>query len=163
MVSKQKNRARTTSSTILGTLPNRTRRASTENWDFHRLEPYTKPWPGHLQNFGLGLGGKKPPKKKKTNSWERGFPGTFRTNVPLICLFSLSFQWEEVQKFPGTLFLGTFFSYFRWFFSLWGMAFAERAPNYFRKTENVTKLNLRSVNSHEAFLLACKWCTHHLW
>ena len=28
---------------------------------------------------------------------------------PWFCLFSLSFQWEEVQKFPGTLFLGTFF------------------------------------------------------
>ena len=34
---------------------------------------------------------------------------------PWFCLFSLSFQWEEVQKFPGTLFLGTFLSYFRWF------------------------------------------------
>ena len=41
---------------------------------------------------------------------------------PWFCLFSLSFQWEEVQKFPGTLFLGTFFSYFRWFFSLWSVA-----------------------------------------
>ena len=56
--------------------------------------------------------GQKNRPRKKTNSWERRFPGTFRTNVPWFCLFSLSFQWEEVQKFPGTLFLGTFFFLF---------------------------------------------------
>ena len=63
-LSKQQNRTRTTSSTVLGTPPNRTRTKkfpleelwggcflswvlnweSTENWDFHRLEPYTKPY-----------------------------------------------------------------------------------------------------------------------
>ena len=62
---KQQNRALTTSSTILETPPNRTRTKkflleelqggcfvswalnwkSTENWDFHRLEPYMKPYP----------------------------------------------------------------------------------------------------------------------
>ena len=61
---KQQNRTRTSSSTVLGTPPNRTRTKkfpleehrggcfvswvlnseSTENWDFHRLEPYTKPY-----------------------------------------------------------------------------------------------------------------------
>ena len=41
----------------------------------------------------------------------------FGPMFPWFCLFSLSFQWEEGQKFPGTLFLGTFLSYFRWFFS----------------------------------------------
>ena len=62
--------------------------------------------------------GQKNRTRKKKNSWERRFPGTFRTPMfPWFCLFSLSFQWEEGQKFPGTLFLGTFFSYFRWFFS----------------------------------------------
>ena len=30
------------------------------------------------------LGGRKTAQEKKTNSWERRFPGTFRTNVPLI-------------------------------------------------------------------------------
>ena len=66
------------------------------------------------------LGGRKTAqeKKKQTNSWERRFPGTFRTNVPLILpIFSVFSQWEEGQKFPGTLFLGTCFSYFRWFLS----------------------------------------------
>ena len=63
-LSKQQNRTRTTSSTVLETSPNRTRTKkcpleeleavcflsrvlnweSTENWDFHRLEPYTKPY-----------------------------------------------------------------------------------------------------------------------
>ena len=62
--SKRQNRTRTTSSTVLGTPPNRTRTKkfpledlrggcfvswalnseSTEDWDFHRLEPYTKPY-----------------------------------------------------------------------------------------------------------------------
>ena len=64
-------------------------------------------------------GQKNRPRKKKTNSWERRFQELFGPMFPWFCLFSLSFQWEEVQKFPGTLFLGTFFSYFRWFFSLW--------------------------------------------
>ena len=63
-LSKQQNRTRTNSSTVLGTPTNRTRTKkfsleellgscflswvlnweSTENWDFHRLEPYTKPY-----------------------------------------------------------------------------------------------------------------------
>ena len=63
-LSKQQNRTRTTSSTVLGTPPNRTRTKkfpleelcggcflswvlnweSTENWDFRRLEPYTNPY-----------------------------------------------------------------------------------------------------------------------
>ena len=30
------------------------------------------------------IGGRKTAQEKKTNSWERRFPGTFRTNVPLI-------------------------------------------------------------------------------
>ena len=30
------------------------------------------------------LGGRKTAQEKKTNSWERRFPRTFRTNVPLI-------------------------------------------------------------------------------
>ena len=61
---KQQNRTRTNSSTVLVAPPNRTRTKrfpleelwgscflswvlnweSTENWDFHRLEPYTKPY-----------------------------------------------------------------------------------------------------------------------
>ena len=61
--------------------------------------------------FPVFRGQKNRTRKKKTNSWERRFPGTFRTNVTLILpIFSLSFQWEEGQKFPGTKFLGTFFS-----------------------------------------------------
>ena len=67
-LSKQQNRTRTTSSTVLVTPPNRTRTKnfpleelsggcflswllnweSTESWDFHRLEPYTKPYTKHL-------------------------------------------------------------------------------------------------------------------
>ena len=31
-----------------------------------------------------GLGGRKTAQEKNTNSWERRFPRTFRTNVPLI-------------------------------------------------------------------------------
>ena len=62
-LSKQQNHARTPSSTVLRNPPNRARTnkfpeqpggrcfvgwvvnwESTENWDFHRLEPYTKPY-----------------------------------------------------------------------------------------------------------------------
>ena len=32
----------------------------------------------------LNIGGQKNRTRKKTNSWERRFPGTFRTNIPLI-------------------------------------------------------------------------------
>ena len=59
--------------------------------------------------------GQKNRTRKKTNSWERRFPGTFRTNVPLILPIFSVFSVGEGKKFPGTLFLETFFSYFRWF------------------------------------------------
>ena len=68
-----KNRTRTTSSTVLETSLNRTRTKkfpleeleavcflswvlnweSTENWDFHRLEPYTKPHSDTVRKFAL--------------------------------------------------------------------------------------------------------------
>ena len=60
--------------------------------------------PGYESTISRGQ--KNRPRKKNTNSWERRFPGTFRTKMfPWFCLFSLSFQWEEGQKFPGTFFL----------------------------------------------------------
>ena len=50
------------------------------------------------------------PSKKKQIPGNGGSQELFGPMFPWFCLFSLSFQWEEVQKFPGTLFLGTFFS-----------------------------------------------------
>ena len=66
-------------------------------------------------------------KKKKQIPGNGGSQELFGPMFPWFCLFSLSFQWEEVQKFPGTLFLGTFFSYFRWFFSLWDRSVREKS------------------------------------
>ena len=63
------------------------------------------------------LGGRKTAQEKKQIPGNGGSQELFGPMFPWVCLFSLSFQWEEGQKFPGTLFLGTFFSYFRWFFS----------------------------------------------
>ena len=62
--------------------------------------------------------GHKAAQEKKQVPGNGGSQELFGPMFPWFCLFSLSFQWEEGQKFPGTLFLGTFFSYFRWFFSL---------------------------------------------
>ena len=59
--------------------------------------------------FFTPLGGRKTAQEKKTNSWERRFPGTFRTNVPLILPIFSVFSVGEEKKFPGALFLGTFF------------------------------------------------------
>ena len=55
--------------------------------------------------------------RKKTNSWERRFPGTFRTNVPLILPIFSVFSVGGGPKVPRNFVPGSFFSYFRWFFS----------------------------------------------
>ena len=69
------------------------------------------------------LGGRKTAQEKNQIPGNGGSQELFGPMFPWFCLFSLSFQWEEGQKFPGTLFLGTFFSYFRWFFSFRQMFF----------------------------------------
>ena len=76
-------------------------------------------WHPPFSSFQSFLGGRKTTQEKKQIPGNGGSQELFRPMFPWFCLFSLSFQWEEGQKFPGTLFLGAFFSYFRWFFSLW--------------------------------------------
>ena len=60
--------------------------------------------------------GQKSRTRKKTNSWERRFPGTFRTNVPFIlpifCLFSGRRAKSSQELCSWELFFD-----FRWFFS----------------------------------------------
>ena len=63
------------------------------------------------------IGGRKTAQEKKTNSWERRFPGTFRTNVPLILPIFSVFSVGGGPKVPRNFVPGNFFfSYFRWFF-----------------------------------------------
>ena len=69
------------------------------------------------------LGGRKTAQEKKQIPGNGGSQELFGPMFPWFCLFSLSFQWEEGQEFPGTLFLGTFVSYFRWFFSFRNFSF----------------------------------------
>ena len=69
-----------------------------------------------LQNHGFR--GQKNRPRKKTNSWEPPFPGTFRTNVPLILPIFSVFSVGRGPKVPRNFVPGNFFSYFRWFFSL---------------------------------------------
>ena len=64
--------------------------------------------------------------QKKTNSWERRFPGTFRTNVPLILPIFSVFSVGGGPKVPRNFVPGNFFSYFRWFFSFRPMFFRYR-------------------------------------
>ena len=78
--------------------------------------------------------GQKTAQEKKQIPGNGGSQELFGPMFPWFCLFSLSFQWEEGQKFPGTLFLGTFFSYFRWFFS-----FRNRGPITHPKSQNTKK------------------------
>ena len=58
----------------------------------------------------LFIGGRKTAQEENQIPGNGGSQELFGPMFPEFCLFSLSFQWEEVQKFPGTLFLGTFFS-----------------------------------------------------
>ena len=83
------------------------------------------------------VGGRKTAQKKKQIPGNGGSQELFGPMFPWFCLFSLSFQWEEVQKFPGTLFLGTFFSYFRWFFSLWKSESQGRTPEWLQNDSKV--------------------------
>ena len=58
------------------------------------------------------LGGRKTAQEKKTNSWERRFPGTFRTNVPLsLPIFSV-FSVGGGPKVPRNFVPGNFFFLF---------------------------------------------------
>ena len=106
-LSKQQNRTRATSSTVLGIPPNRTRTKtfplevlwggcfvrwvlkweSTENWDFHRLEPYPKPY--------------------SDTSWHwstHAFQGKFVwTNGSQILVFRAEFVWTNGAECPSTV------------------------------------------------------------
>ena len=53
--------------------------------------------------------GQKNRTRKKTNSWERRFPGTFRTNVPLILPIFSVFSVGGGQKVPRNFVPGNFF------------------------------------------------------
>ena len=50
--------------------------------------------------------------RKKTNSWERRFPGTFRTNVPLILPIFSVFSVGGGPKVPRNFVPGNFFFLF---------------------------------------------------
>ena len=52
------------------------------------------------------------PSKKKTNSWERRFPGTFRTSVPLILPIFSVFSVGGGPKVPRNFVPGNFFFLF---------------------------------------------------
>ena len=71
---------------------------------------------GHLKIHNISfiwiVGGRKTAQEKKQIPGNGGSQELFGPMFPWFCLFSLSFQWEEGQKFPGTLFLGTFFFLF---------------------------------------------------
>ena len=54
--------------------------------------------------------GQKDRTRKKTNSWERRFPGTFRTNVPLILPIFSVFSVGGGPKVPRNFVPGIFFS-----------------------------------------------------
>ena len=59
------------------------------------------------------MGAEKPPKKKKQIPGNGGSQELFQTNVPLILpVFSVFSVGGGAKKFPGTLFLGTFFFLF---------------------------------------------------
>ena len=53
--------------------------------------------------------GQKNRPRKKTNSWERRFPGTFRTNVPLILPIFSVFSVGGGPKVPRNFVPGNFF------------------------------------------------------
>ena len=57
----------------------------------------------------LDRGQKNRPRNKKTNSWERRFPGTFRTNVPLILPIFSVFSVGGGPKVPRNFVPGNFF------------------------------------------------------
>ena len=72
--------------------------------------------------------GQKNRTRKKSNSWERRFPGTFRTNVPLILPIFSVFSVGGGPKVPRNFVPGNFFfSYFRWFFSSLAILDLDRA------------------------------------
>ena len=56
--------------------------------------------------------GQKNRTRKKTNSWERRFPGTFRTNVPLILPIFSVFSVGGGPKVPRNFVPGNFFFLF---------------------------------------------------
>ena len=58
---------------------------------------------------GTFLGGRKTAQETKTNSWERRFPGTFRTNVPLILPIFSVFSVGGGPKVPRNFVPGNFF------------------------------------------------------
>ena len=58
------------------------------------------------------LGGRKTAQEKKNNSWERRFPGTFRTNVPLILPIFSVFSVGGGPKVPRNFVPGNFFFLF---------------------------------------------------
>ena len=58
------------------------------------------------------LGGRKTAQEKKTNSWKRRFPGTFRTNVPLILPIFSVFSVGGGPKVPRNFVPGNFFFLF---------------------------------------------------
>ena len=83
--------------------------------DFHPLIEGAGPKKKKLQTSGFRhLGGRKTAqeKKKKTNSWERRFPGTFRTNVPLILPIFSVFSVGGGPKVPRNFVPGNFFFFF---------------------------------------------------
>ena len=55
------------------------------------------------------IGGRKAAQQKKTSSWERRFPGTFRTNVPLILPIFSVFSVGGGPKVPRNFVPGNFF------------------------------------------------------
>ena len=61
---------------------------------------------------GAFIRGQKNRPRKKTNSWERRFPGTFRTNVPLILPIFSVFSVGGGPKVPRNFVPGNFFFLF---------------------------------------------------
>ena len=64
---------------------------------------------GGIRENGASYRGQKNRTRKKTNSWERRFPGTFRTNVPLILPIFSVFSVGGGPKVPRNFVPGNFF------------------------------------------------------
>ena len=62
-----------------------------------------------FERFFDPVRGQKNRTRKKTNSWERRFPGTFRTNVPLILPIFSVFSVGGGPKVPRNFVPGNFF------------------------------------------------------
>ena len=88
------------------------------------------------------LGGRKTAQEKKTNSWERRLPGTFRTNVPLILPIFSVFSVGGGPKVPRNFVPGNFF-----FLILGGFS-----PSDFSQHPPKRKVNSEKLQSPELYM-----------